>query len=391
MFAISPRHWSILAIGLIAAPASAMDWKNDHLSVSLSLFMQARVEGALEVRDRDGERADLAGVTTDDPQWVDASFRRLRFTMRGSYYEDTRFNLVLSADRLGEHRAQTDSDGNVTGMSANDGGNIGVLYAWVSHRWQLESGTHTLKFGKDFPFFNPSIADSSARMLFPSNRPTAVFSPDNTVGLSYTWEIPVLRLGFDVMNPRNDSRNIFASMRAETSLKPEWRMTRTESMLGREGFGHVIGLAAGLRTDDHSNDDGYIQAGIDYNLHWNAVTANVDAIIRRAEANADKNLKSESASQWGINLQAGYAIPRANGQVIEPALRVAFFDMGHSQAPDISSASFESVDSGIQMEAGLNYYIQGHNHKFQIAYCHWQANRGDARKHVLRLQHQLLF
>lgn len=381
---------ALIAAASLPSTATAMEWSNDDVSVRLSLFMQPRLESGIYVRDRDGEQADLSGETTDDPQWADASFRRLRLTMRGAYQEDTRFNLVLSADRLGEHRSSRDDDDNLI-FQANDGGNIGVLYAWVSHRWQRDTHTHTLKFGKDFALFNPSQSDSSARMLFASNRPTAVFSSDNTLGLSYRWQMPAITIAADVHNPRNDSRNVFASARVETSIRPEWSMGRSESRLGAEGFGHILGLSLGLRSDNHSDDDGYIHAGIDYNVHYGPITANVDAIIRRVEANGPKNAGSSATNQWGINLQAGYAMPRDNGHIIEPALRFAAFDMGHSLAPDMSDAAFESVDSGVQGEIGCNYYLNGHNHKIHIGVSHWQANRGDAEKTVLRIQHQLLF
>lgn len=377
-------------IAAVGAPASAMEWSNDDVSIRLSLLLQPRLESGVYVRDVNDERADISGVTTDDPQWADASMRRLRVSFRGSYQEDTRFNVVLSADRLGQHTAEEDSDGELT-MSSNHGGNIGALYAWVSHRWQFDDHTHTLKFGKDFSFFNPSAHDSSARMLFASNRPTAVFSAGIHLGVSYRWQMPTLTIGADVQQPSNDARNIFASARVETSLMPEWNMRRSESQLGAEGFGHVLGLSAGIRTDDHSDNDGYMQAGIDYNIHYGPITANVDAVIRRVEADGPKNKSDSAINQWGINVQAGYALPRENGHIIEPALRFAAFDMGHSLAPDISDAAFESVDSGIQGEIGCNYYLNGHNHKIHIGVTHWQANRGDAEKTILRVQHQLLF
>ncbi|TVR14112.1 MAG: hypothetical protein EA401_05220 [Planctomycetota bacterium] len=371
---------ALVAIGssYTAPSAVASEIKTENLSVRFGVRLQSRIDIPAAVDNAAGDSVGLDGGAEEYD--FDMYMRRIRLAIRGTYMEDTNYNLTLSADNLGRN-----GDGDFTEtVRSNDRMDPTVRYAWVSHRIKSGDLTHTIKFGLDKPWFVSSDTDSSSRTLFPNGRPLGgQFAGDRTVGLSYRLSAPMVNFGADIMPARNDSRNLQITARAETSLQEEWKMRRTESMLGKEGFGHVLGVEVGTRTESETDDDGWFQFGIDYNVHWNNITANIDLIVRNQETAGD------SQTQFGFTAQAGYAIPLDTGHVVEPALRIGFFD--YDEEGDIGLATREDVDSGIQVDAGVNYYINGHNNKFQFAISHWSADEGDAQKTVLRLQHQLNF
>ncbi len=361
---------AMVAAAMPSLTASEISVGND-VKLRVGLRLQSRVEFA-DVSNAAGDDASLSGTATDDADQFNMYLRRVRFGVSGSYQDDTRFNLTLMRDNLG--RLTGESNNNMTADFA-------VRYAWVSHAVKSDDMTHTFKFGLDKPFFCAGDIDSSSRMLFPTNRVASALSGPRRIGLSYVMTHPMVKLGVDLQDANGNA--LWFSARAETSLNEEWKMRRTESMLGKEGFGHVLGIEVGLRTDDDGNDDtDFVQFGIDYNVHFNNITANADFVMRTWG-------DSDIDDQMIFSVQGGYAIPLESGHVVEPALRLSYIDFGDDDPTGLPS--FEAVNSGFQVDAGLNYYIKGHNNKLNFAVTHWSADKGDADKTIVRLQHQLNF
>lgn len=387
-----------VAAGTFAAgpQLAASEIEKGDLKIKFGLRMQGRVEAAFGVTDSAGGKPDIAQnelavgyAPADDRQDVDFYFRRIRFNMGGSWKNDTFFYLNLNMDNFGRHTS------NAAGTTFGTSNTAPVVHdAWVGHNIKSDGLTHTIRFGRQQQWFNMASVDGSGRTLFPNGRPGM---GHKNIGLSYKLTAPLFSVGLDIQNAANetvtvggvtstiaDSREWVISARVESSLTEDMKMRRTESALGKEGFGHVAGIDVAHRTNSVDGRIGWTQVGVDYNVHFNAITANLDFVLRRNDVDGGDN-----TTEFMITAQAGYAIPMDNGLVVEPALRFIYRDQ--DQDGDITLGSFETVNQGIQIDAGVNLYINGHNNKFQLAVSHWTADNGDAKKTVARLQHQFQF
>lgn len=363
-----------IAAGSFAAgpQLAASEVEKGDLKIKFGLRLQGRIESAFGVKNAANQNSDIAApaVAQDDRQDVDFYFRRIRFNMGGSWKNDTFFYLNLRMDGLGQH---------TTGFGS-ESANPSVHDAWVGHHIKTEGMTHTIRFGRQAQFFNGAALDSSARTLFPNGRPG---SGHKNIGLAYKLTAPVFTAGLDVQNSVGDSREWVISARVETSLTEDMKMRRTESALGKEGFGHVLGVDVAHLTNSVTGNEGWTQFGIDYNIHFNAITAVLDFYYRTFDVS--------DADTFTISAQAGYAIPMDNGMVVEPALRIIYRDNDDASGVNQNPAAFEGINQGLQIDAGVNLYVNGHNNKFQFGISHWTADSGDGQKTVARLQHQINF
>jgi hypothetical protein len=98
-----------------------------------------------------------------------------------------------------------------------------------------------------------------------------------------------------------------------------------------------------------------------------------------------------------IVLQVAYAFP-VGDEVLEPCIRYQEIDyntdadqaVNYSTAAQGSTAT-DSGQSGTQIDIGLNYYLNGHDHKLQLALSLWEAEEGEGDATIIRLQHQINF
>lgn len=354
---------------------SALEIADSDVKIDLGMRLQSRVEFA-DASDAAGDDFDIyEGVTTEDPKDYNFYLRRVRFTAKGSYKEDTRFNLTFSSDNIG----QTPSTASA----------VAVRYAWVAQDFKSGDITHTLQFGLDKPKLVAGHYDSSSGHLFPSGRATTHdVEVDRRIGLEYGLAAPILNawLGIYEKDAANDDdrNDMQLSIRAETSLSEEWKTKRAESYLAKEGFHHVLGAGIGIVTDNGEDEDGATLLTIDYSAHWNALSALLDFVIVQPEEDG-------VGDEMTISAQAGWAIPMDSGLVVEPAVRLAMIDNDDDNDDESDEYEDEGGAAGTYLDAGVNLYFNKHNNKMQVAITSFTPEDGDADAFVFRIAHQLNF
>ncbi|NRA38409.1 MAG: hypothetical protein HRU15_09735, partial [Planctomycetes bacterium] len=241
---------------LMPMAEAAISVSHEDTTLSFGLRVQSRIELA-DAKNTDGTDYDpwagaidtTAGETAQD---VNFMIRRARLYLKGAHKKDTKFLLAFMADEIG-------AAGN------RDGTSMDVRYAWVSHTIKPGALSHTFKFGLDKPYFISGDFDSSSRMLFATNRLSGQFNNERALGMSYRIKADSCKLAFDITEadskdtatPKEDNNDLLYSMRFESGLTSENTLSkRTESFLGKDGFGHLIGLGFGARSDgDNSGND----------------------------------------------------------------------------------------------------------------------------------------
>jgi hypothetical protein len=236
--------------------------------------------------------------------------------------------------------------------------------------------------------------DSSSTMLFPNGRLAAEFAGPRSVGLDYHMSSPVFGISAGIADEAdNDNNDWHLYARVWTGLTEEWTLAkRSESYLGKDGIGHQLGLGFDFKTDGTDEDAGQGTVdddesvfALDYLIHYNQITALLDlAFISRGEADGD-------TSGLIATVQAGFALPQADGKVIEPAIRIQYVDQDDDEDEEMGVLDDEGGESGIYFDAGVNYYLDGHSNKFQAAIQVYAPEEGDGDAFVFRVGHQLDF
>jgi hypothetical protein len=373
----------ILAAMAIAPSVSALSVKDDDVKLGLALRIQARADVS-DAETASGTPYDVMTGNANGGDPADFYLRRLRFGVKGSFKDDYKFNITFAADKA----------------QAKDKG-VALYEAYVARVWKDEDNKieHELIFGQSNAFFN-GVANSfsSSKFLLPGVRATDQMLASRGNGLGYRMNSEMVRFGADMQNNIKDdssatkSDGLFYSARIELTPPGELGIKKVmESYVGQDGKGVMLSLdyGANVRQANTTTTTGY---GTEWLVHVDGLTALAELRADDAE-NMTTNVKTKKQI-WLV--QAGYALPLGDA-FIEPAIRYTSIDLDTDNEEEGSSygTSLDFGASGSQFDAGVNYYIHGHNNKVQLAYTNWKGEEnagGDkAKADILRAQWQLDF
>lgn len=389
------KSLSALALLGTAIPSTyALSIKDDTVSLSPGIRIQTRATVA-DASSATGDDYRLqGGVVGGENDPIDFSIRRARLYMGGKYGQDWKFLIAFNADNI-------DSAGTASASRA-----MQWRYAWVERQFTMgDDFAHIIHFGLDKPYNNPSDgAMSSSRELFPTGNAAAGLLAPRGVGIGYRLRGPLFLVAADVQNNITthattglgavEEEGLYYGARAEFSFSKEWFIAkRAESFLGKEGTGLNLGASWATNSEGVTATDAVdtMAYGVDLMFHWNNISAYAEYRTSNAESTPFAGGAATEQDAEVILGQVGYAFPLANGHVIEPAVRYQIID-GNTETDETSVYGTGEVGgSGNQIDVGLNYYLDGHNNKFQLAYQMWEAEEGDGDANIVRLQHQLNF
>ncbi len=397
------RSPSLLAVSLLAlsAPelmaASSVMVADDSMRLSVSAELATRAERAT-ARDAGGNDFD---ATLDRPGRSDAldfSVRRARLSVIGSFQGAYLFGLGFRSD--------------AADVAGYQNGRVTDLYkAWAERSFSNGDHVHVIHAGLDYAFFNRAYT-ATPYYLFPQARATAGMLGVRGVGVRYQFSGSQFDLGFDVMNSLDPakpaanagrSEGLFYSARLELSVIDARKPAYRESYAGDRGEGLLFAAEIGFDNDD------YAVAGMKTNTLCYGVEllGHADGFSGLAELRllASRGTSLTAAPDTDLHqrvflVQAGYAVALDQGMAIEPAARVSFIDFDRANAgervaydggPHNAGLDAEWGDSGRQVDLGLNLYLNRHGNKLQLSLSHWQAEAGDGKADIVRLQQQLFF
>ncbi|MFW5750589.1 MAG: porin [Planctomycetota bacterium] len=376
-----------LAIAAATIPAaSAFEVDGDGWQLSIEPRFQLRAAFA-SASSADGETDyDIwEKQDTDNPQALNFMVRRARVYFKGGTDDGWKFNYTIMADNIGR-------------ADDRDNANIDVRYAYLGKKIKTDNLTHYIQFGLDKNTAAVADTDSSSKLLFPNGRLVAGWTGPRSIGLKYKLSAPVFSLDAGLADETSDENNDWHfHLRLASCLKEEWKLKkRSESYLGKDGFGHEAGIGINIKTDgsddpDGTEDDDHTVIFLDYLVHYNQITGLVD-IALPSTGDAGK-IGGTGADTSGMiaNAQIGYAVPLDSGCVAEPAFRLTYIDADDDDDDEAGVLQREGGASGIYVDAGVNYYFDGHSNKIQAAVQYFTPEEGDGDGFVFRIQHQLDF
>ncbi len=426
-------------LGVMAPTAHAVSIKDDVLSLTPGVRIQTRAQmndattgtaatTAAGITSNNGPGTDFRVASgtpgaTDDA--IDFMLRRARIYMNFKYGSNWKGQIAIHADGV---------DNSAT--NANRGMNL--RYAWLERGFDMGDGiSHGITFGLNKPYNNATdSAMSSSREMMPNSFASASYLAPRGVGAGYRFYHPVFMIAADLQNNTNGTKDttpdtsatsfnngdekegFFYGVRAEFSLSPDWFIKkRSESFVGKEGQGLNIGLSYGMNQDAVLADVDASGAtapgkrnlsayGIDALFWLNGISAFAEYRTGTQESERNDGISTAaSAANTGtadvdaefISFQIGYAMPLGE-EVIEPCIRYQIIDnntdadetVNYSTAAQGSTAT-DSGQSGTQIDFGVNYYLNGHDHKLHLAVSLWESEEGQGDATIVRLQHQINF
>lgn len=385
---------AIAFIGAAVPSAHAVSIKDDvvKLGVGVRLQTAAQISDATGTNGQEYRVQGGVASAVNDP--IDFYIRRARLYLRIGYGPSWKGELTFVSDNV-------DRDG----ASTNRG--TSILFGWVERGFKTGEMAHAVTFGLQKARQNPSDAPrmSSGARLFPNDNAALSLLPVRGVGVGYRVEHPIFAAYADVHNntatkdtsnaaSANEKEGLYYGARAEFSFSPEWfSLKRVESYHGLEGKSAVLGLSYAVNDGavNATNTVTTVVYGIDALIHLHALTAYAE--YRHANTETEPFAGATTDIDAEVMLaQLGYAFPLDGGTVIEPALRYQIID-NNTDATETSSFGnmSQSGGSGDQIDLGLNYYMDGHGNKLQLAYSIWEAESGSAEANIIRLQHQFNF
>ena len=404
------KSLSALALLGSAIPSTyALSIKDDVVSLSPGVRIQTRATHADANGATGNEYRVQSGTDNAVNEPLDFMIRRARLYMNGKYGANWKFSLAINADNV-------DAAGTTSSSAAGNSRIVNMRYAWAERTFKMgDDFAHIIHFGLDKPYNNPADAGmSSSRELFPTGQVTSVMLAPRGVGIGYRFTGPMFLFAADLQNNTNTARDVtgtnaqeeegfFYGARVEIAPSKEWFIAkRAESFVGKEGTGLNLGLSYGV-NDDARTQIGTAPAtsdqavaitayGADLMFHWNMLSMYAEYRLMNTETETVSGAApSTDIDGTGWVVQAGWAFPLANGSAIEPALRYSQLDLNTDADETSVVGSTDIAGSGNQFDIGVNYYIDGHNNKLQLAYQMWEAEEGEGDANIIRLQHQLNF
>jgi len=367
---------ALAAVAAIPTAAQAFEVAGDGWNLAIEPRIQVRAEFGT-ASDGTNDYDPFTGTMSDDAQAWNFSVRRARVYFKGKSDEGFGFGLTMNMDKMGN------KDGNASnGFDLDD--------AYITKSMSSDNMKHQLKFGVEQwgDYGMRYVEASSSGYLFPNGRLGVDGSSSETVGLSYSLAAPVFGIDAAIAESgskttgADDNSDLFVALRVSTSLKEEWATKIKESYLGKEGFGHVLSLA--ITSQDQGGDANTTNFGISYTVHYNQISALAEITMGTADNGA------ADTDHMSAVFQGGYAIPLASGKVFEPALRLTMLDNNTDNDDESAPLSGEGGDSGMYVDLGANYYIDGKSNKLQAGLQIFTAeDEGDGV--IFRIQHQLDF
>ena len=182
---------------------------------------------------------------------------------------------------------------------------------------------------------------------------------------------------------KGDQNDWLLTARVESSIKPDWKIKkRTESFLGKEGFGMMFGAGIGIKTDGDDNKDGETVFTADYLLHMNQLSALAEFtyMVKADEKTAD----GDDVFGTVFTAQAGWAMPK-DDMIVEPVARLTYVKVA-SDGPDQYTGTGGA--SGMYVEGGVNLYLSGHKNKLGFHLTSYTPENDDGDAFIVRAQHQ---
>ncbi len=410
---------TLIALAAAAPMALALDVKDDDVKLGLKLQLQVRAEWSDAVSSNETTEtpwnATNGAVGINDP--AEFYIRRARIGFAGSYKGDYKFAVILRND--GQDYAQNSSSSSIdptqtTPQAVNFNRRPEAHVAFIERVFKQEDMKleHSIRAGLDYAFFNGSSAVfSSSGYLFPSARATdqgAMLAPRG-VGVGYKLDGEFFTWGVDAQNNTGDGTNggdgLVYTTRLHLTPPGDMAIKKpTESFLGKEGTHAMVSVEYGQNNNDRAgaNSVDLTAYGAELLVHWEGLTALAE--IRQASEETT-NVTTEASSEikrqiWVV--QAGYAFPMGD-TVLEPAVRFTSIDLNKDIDEEGSGDTANAIagtrgysgqdygTSGDQFEIGVNWYLNGHSNKVQVAYMDWSAEVGPAEAQILRAQWQLSF
>ncbi|MHC5068110.1 MAG: porin family protein [Planctomycetota bacterium] len=371
--------YPVLALSLASiVGANAVEiGANEDWKVTMNGRIQVRAE-MTQASDQNGKDYDVWDKD-DTPEDFDVYLRRLRLGVNATYKDDTKFVLLLRGDGFGRRAAEFSEDATKYDFK--------VYYAYGAHTIKDGELKHTVIAGQQVSAANTTLVTSSAAYLLPAIRPTVKFGFGPATGLGYQLDYGVHQFKAVFQNENDDNDRAY-SARFQTSFKDAWKGKMLESYLGKPGFSVVSGIDVLERTDDLDNGQESTALTVDTYFHWDQLSATFDIGFRdQTDFAKDKDCKS-----LVVSAQAGWAMPQAEGYILEPALRLVYVDddIDYAKEPNVVYAS-EVPTSGYEVTAGLNCYLDGYARKAKVSLTYWEPENGDADLLSLRIQGQLSF
>jgi|GEM_PF-2026910 len=397
---------SALALLGAAIPSTyALSIKDDTVKLGVAIRLQTRATLA-DATGQNGEEYRVQGgeaSAKNDP--IDLSIRRARLYLKIGYGDNWKGELAFNADQIDNGTTGTPPAATAAGSGTNRA--LQARYAWMQRTWKMEGDmSHSVAFGLMKPYNAPSDgAMSSSRTLFPTENFAASIGSVREIGIEYMFKHPMFVVAVDLFNNESDknfanaasadeAEGFYYGARAEFSFSPEWFIAkRAESFLGKEGKGLNVGISYAANTDEVNAADTqtFTSFGVDVMLWFNNISAYLEFRNGTDETEPFAGGSSEVKEQ-AIVAQVGYAFPMESGSVIEPALRFQKIDEDTDDDNEASEfGNGELGGSGTQIDIGVNYYLDGHDNKFQAAVQLWSAEEGDADATIIYVQHQLNF
>jgi hypothetical protein len=397
---IASRTLLVIA-GLVIAPAmhaaQTVMINDDSFHLNVGADLETRVEHAGADAPAGGDwDAVLARPGKSDQ--LDFSMRRVRLGLSGGYGGGYRFAVTLRADNV-----------DATGYQASRG--VNVYKAWVDRDFASDDLTHTIHAGLDQPFFNRSQAIHTY-WLFPQQRATAAMLSPRGVGARYKLSGLAFDLGLDVMNDLDAGKpaanadkadGLFYSARLELAPLDAPKPAYRESWAGEAGEAILLALDIGYDNADYATP-GFKTDTVCYGIealgHFDEFSCLAELRFQRAKQSSFTGLPDATLNQRVFLAQAGWAVAVDKGIALEPAVRLQLIDLdtnndseavAYNGGPHNPGLDSEWGDSGRQIDVGLNLYLHRHTNKLQLSFSHWEAESGDGRADIIRLQHQLFF
>ncbi len=405
---------TLLALTAVMPLASALDVADDDLKVGLKLQLQVRAEKSW-VEGNDNNRYDPAtGSANAEPDDMEFYVRRARIGFVGTYKDVYRFAYILRNDNQDK-----------TGSTTAVGNRVPETHvAYLARDFKTEQGTHQVRAGLDYAFFNGASLASAPYSPVLAARATeqAAMVAPRGVGIGYKFITPKYTVGLDVQNNSStgtgtgdgsnatdngvtdNGEGLFLGSRVEfiawdDAEKPH--MKPQESFLGAAGRGVLVTLDVGVNQNDNISATDTVTttaAGTELYVHWNEFSALAEYRLAKASTKTATATANSDVDRKIWLVQAAYAKP-VGAYIAEGGLRFTRIDLNDDTEENSVYGTAEYGGSGYQWEVGGTLYLNKNVNKVQVGYQHWRgegggsaaANPGDSQADIVRAQWALSF
>jgi hypothetical protein len=433
-----PSLATLALYALYSPTAAAVTVSDSDWSLSVGGIIQARVDVSKAKDDAGNDYNIDTASDFSKSDTADFYLRRARVSFKGTYKEDTGFNLTLRGDGAGHPANSTTakgvggSDASTPNGTTGTTGGVFIHQAFIYQKFHNQDNTvvQQAQIGIDYAWHNrqPNVI-SSADMLLPNFAMPAHLLNNRAAGVGYRLNTELVSFGADIQDNNaeegstsntaaapNKSQGLFYSARVEITGPGSLRIAKdTETFLGKEGMGFRVGAdvadnvdartggapAAGTVGNPAPNTDtSTIDYGIDALFHFDGLSALAESRWDIVKAKPDlSTTPSTTTHKQAFNIQAGYAMPLAT-YIIEPAVRYERADFKDAPGTSYGLNDFNDYgNSGKQFDIGVNMYWAGTKSKTSLEYSNWKslypgataATGSKADASIFRLQQQLVF